>query len=225
MYVRYRSLEKYLAENTGKDKGKGKAKALTANLADITLDESHNHPGFFDYDDLDGLGGGGNVDFDLGLDADFALFDEDDELAKLAGPSRPNKRAREDGEEEEGEERQDGDLSVELGRDAAPHLSSDRGSLAPLDFNKNKDLDGDFGMLAPEDEDLGGFDAGLDLGFDQDFGGGFDDAEGEQLPREFSLIPQSLCHVTHADTVHSHSPFRIRPRRFLSSWIHRSRRR
>ncbi|GAA5997607.1 hypothetical protein JCM5350_006649 [Sporobolomyces pararoseus] len=177
------SLEKYLAENTGKDKGKGKAKALTANLADITLDESHNHPGFFDYDDLDGLGGGGNVDFDLGLDADFALFDEDDELAKLAGPSRPNKRAREDGEEEEGEERQDGDLSVELGRDAAPHLSSDRGSLAPLDFNRNKDLDGDFGMLAPEDEDLGGFDAGLDLGLDQDFGGGFDDAEGEQLPQ------------------------------------------
>ncbi|GAA5950811.1 hypothetical protein JCM3765_004598 [Sporobolomyces pararoseus] len=181
------SLEKYLAENTGKDKGKGKAKALTANLADITLDESHNHPGFFDYDDLDGLGGGaGNVDFDLGLDADFALFDEDDELANLAGPSRPNKRAREDGEEEDGEGREDGDLSVELGRDAAPHLSSDRGSIAPLDFNKNKDIDGDLGMLAPEDEDLGGFDAGFDAGFDlgldQDFGGGGDEADVEQLP-------------------------------------------
>jgi hypothetical protein len=181
-----RSLDKYLAANTGKDKGKGKGKALTADLADITLDESHNQLGFFDYDDLDGLGG--NVDFDLGLDNDFALFDEDEELANLAGPTRPNKRTREDGEDEE--EREDGDLSVELGRDAAPHLSSDRGSIAPLDFNKNRDLDGDFGMLAPEngEDDLGGFNedfsAGFDLGLDGEFGGGGAEEDEERLPSE-----------------------------------------
>ncbi|GAA5872441.1 hypothetical protein JCM16303_004518 [Sporobolomyces ruberrimus] len=184
------SLDKFLAANTGKEKGKGKGKALTANLADITLDESHNHAEFFDYDDIDGLG---NADFDLGLDADFALFEEDDELNALAGPSesrsRPNKRSRGNGEEDE--DRADGDLSVELGRDAAPHLSSDRGSIAPLDFDKNRDLDGDFGMLAPENgpDDMGGFDGGgfdagfdlgLDFGADQEFGGGGDD--GERLP-------------------------------------------
>ncbi|GAA6013625.1 hypothetical protein JCM11491_002730 [Sporobolomyces phaffii] len=182
------SLEKYLAANTGKDKGKGKAKALTANLADITLDESHNYAEFFDYDDLDGLGA---ANLDLGHDADFALFEEDDELNALAGPSnshsRPNKRVREDGEEGE-DDRDEGDLSVELGRDAAPHLSSDRGSIAPLDFSKNKDLDGAYdAMLAPEggEDEFGGFDAGFDAGFDlgldQEFGGGFDD-DGERLP-------------------------------------------
>ncbi|GAA5896463.1 uncharacterized protein JCM6883_006913 [Sporobolomyces salmoneus] len=197
------SLEKYLAENTGKDKGKGKAKALTANLADITLDESHNHAGYFDYDDLDGLGGG-NVDFDLGLEADFALFEEDEELNNLAGPSRPNKRARED--EGDGEGREEGDLSVELGRDAAPHLSSDRGSIGPLDFDKNKDVDGDFGMLAPEngEDDLGGFDggydAGFDLGFDQDFGGGGEDEERLPSVGSFNESRAGSVAIGEADT-------------------------
>ncbi|GAA5940343.1 kleisin alpha [Sporobolomyces koalae] len=174
------SLEKYLAANAGKDKGKAKAKALTANLADITLDESYNNTDYFDFGDLDA--GGAHTGFELGLDDDFALFEGDDELNALAGNSqaRPNKRTRADGEE-----RDDGDISVELGRDAAPHLSSDRGSLAPLDFNKDE-----FGILAPEGgpDDFGGYDAGLNLGLDMDdmnheFGGGIDDdVNGEKMP-------------------------------------------
>ncbi|GAA5958618.1 hypothetical protein JCM21900_004656 [Sporobolomyces salmonicolor] len=191
------SLEKHLAANASKDKGKGKAKALTANVADITLDESLMHQGYFDYvtgvGGLDDSNGFDTGDFDLGLglgfDPDFALFEGDDELNAIARPSghqqRPKKRIREDGEEV------DDDQSIELGRDAAAHASSERGSIGPFDLDfRAKDAEGDLNMLDGEggEQDLGGFDAGqfdLGLNFDDGFvqnefgGGGVDE---EQLP-------------------------------------------
>ncbi|GAA5910971.1 hypothetical protein JCM5296_005678 [Sporobolomyces johnsonii] len=190
------SLEKHLAANANKDKGKGKAKALTANVADITLDESLTHQGYFDYitgaGGLDDSNGFDTGDFDLGLglgfDPDFALFEGDDELNAIAGPSgqqqRPKKRVRENGEE-------DDDQSIELGRDAAVHASSERGSVGPFDLDfRAKDVEGDLNMLDGEggEQDLGGFDAGqfdLGLNFDDGFvqnefgGGGVDE---ERLP-------------------------------------------
>ncbi|GAA6010317.1 hypothetical protein JCM10207_005171 [Rhodosporidiobolus poonsookiae] len=205
------SLEKHLAAAAAAkekgDKGKGKQKALTANIADITLDESFAHD--FTSGDLfsgiDGLGGG-DLDLDLGLgdnmafDPDFALFEDDAELNALAGagPSgekRPKKRSREDGEE--GEEGDEDDLSVEMGRDAAPHASSERGlSMGPLDIGFGKDGEGDVAM----GDDLGGFDGGdaafdlgLDMGFgdgNNEFGGGFDDfgaGDREKTPTAPSL--------------------------------------
>ncbi|GAA6060396.1 hypothetical protein JCM10212_004649 [Sporobolomyces blumeae] len=189
------SLEKYLAANASKDSGKGKGKALTANIADITLDESHTHSGFFDLDPTNDFAAG-DLDLDLGFDPDFALFDEDDELNAITGPSngqsRPKKRSREDGAE--GEEADD--ISVELGRDAAPHASSDRGSIAPFDFRK--EFDHEYAMPGVEGgpDDLGGFDGNFDLGLDvndgfiqNDFGGGGPEEDGEKLPEfdDFSL--------------------------------------
>ncbi|GAA5974044.1 hypothetical protein JCM11641_008232 [Rhodosporidiobolus odoratus] len=196
------NLEKHLAAAAAakaKDKGKGKQKALTANIADITLDESFTHDNLFSNDNLYGnefdLGFG---DDDLGFDPDFALFEDDPELnalagGNIAGPSgeRSNrkKRSREDGDDGEGSVRSEGDLSVEMGRDAAPHASSERGvSIGPggpfdLSFGAEKDgLDGmgdvnmDFGGGG---EDYGGGfdggDVGLDFGLEGGFGGGFDE--------------------------------------------------
>ncbi|GAA5831376.1 hypothetical protein JCM11251_004002 [Rhodosporidiobolus azoricus] len=189
------NLEKHLAaaaaaKGKADKSGKGKQKALTANIADITLDESFAMDGY-GADVFAGIDGG---DLDLGFgdelnfDPDFALFEGDDELNALAGgnalagPSAEKKRSSkkrargEDGEEIEGSERDDDDLSVELGRDAAPHASSERAlSAGPFDLDLGLDkganeMDLDFG---------GGFDGGeaqLDLGF----GGGFDGPFDEQ---------------------------------------------
>ncbi|GAA6000397.1 kleisin alpha [Rhodotorula paludigena] len=186
------SIEKVLAANAAKaDKGKGKQKALTANIADITLDES------FAYDGGLGADFGANLDFGaidgLDFDPDFALFEGDEELNALAGPSgekatpsKGKKRARDDGADGE---RDDDDLSVEMGRRDSVANASDRGSIAPLDLSFDKDaVAGDITMGG---DDLGGFDHGaafdLDLGLmdgagemdhlNRNFGGGFDDEQ------------------------------------------------
>ncbi|BGP12996.1 hypothetical protein JCM10213_007987 [Rhodosporidiobolus nylandii] len=198
------NLEKHLAAAAAAkekgDKGKGKQKALTANIADITLDESFAHDYSFSGFN-DDLNLGGDLDLDLGLnfdlDPDFALFEDDAELNALAGgnavagPSgegakkSSKKRAREDGEDGTSEAgRSEGDLSVELGRDAAPHASSERGSVGPFDLSFQKDgMDLDLGGAGGGEEYGGGFDGGdfgLDLGLEdgfqqQEFGGGFDE--------------------------------------------------
>ncbi|GAA5926966.1 hypothetical protein JCM3775_007092 [Rhodotorula graminis] len=190
------SLEKHLAANAAKaDKGKGKGKPLTANIADITLDESFAYDGgALGGDDASNFGFDG-LD-DLGFDPDFALFENDDELAGLAGPSHDkataNKKKRARGSGDDGDERADDDESVEMGRRDSVANASERNSLGPLDLSFGKEGDVTFGEGA--DNDLGGFDAGafdLDLGLmddaggvdlKQDFGGGFDDEARENTP-------------------------------------------
>ncbi|GAA5842308.1 hypothetical protein JCM9279_005340 [Rhodotorula babjevae] len=190
------SLEKHLAANAAKaDKGKGKGKALTANIADITLDESFAYDGgALGGDDASNFGFDG-LD-DLGFDPDFALFEGDDEFAAFAGPSDDkaaagNKKKRARGTGDDGEERDDDDESVEVGRRDSVANASERNSLGPLDLSFAKDGDVMFGEGG--DNDLGGFDGGvgpfdLDLGLmdgadlNQDFGGGFDDELREKTP-------------------------------------------
>jgi len=201
------SLEKHLAANAAKaDKGKGKGKALTANIADITLDESFAYDGgALGGDDMSNFGFDG-LD-DLGFDPDFALFEGDDELAGLVGPSDDkaatsgNKKKRARGTGDDGEERDDDDESVEVGRRDSVANASERNSLGPLDLSFGKEGDVTFGEGG--DNDLGGFDGGvgafdLDLGLmddaggaflNQDFGGGFDDEQREQSASLF----RSLC--------------------------------
>ncbi|BGP36944.1 sister chromatid cohesion protein 1 [Rhodotorula kratochvilovae] len=187
------SLEKHLAANAAKADKKGKGKALTANIADITLDESFAYDGVL----------GDNLDFggldDMGFDPDFALFDGDDELGALAGPSgekaSPNKKKRARGTDGGDEERDEGDLSVEMGRRDSLANASERNSIGPLDLSFGKDGAGDVTFGEGGDNDFGGFDHGgafdLDLGlmdgagavdFHQDFGGGFDEEQREKTP-------------------------------------------
>lgn len=186
------SLDKHLAANAAKaDKGKGKGKALTANIADITLDESFAYDGGAFADGGLDLGG---LD-DMGFDPDFALFDGDDALGALAGPSgakaSPNKKKRARGADDDGEKCDDDDLSVEMGRRDSVANASERNSIGPLDLSFGKEGDATFGEGG--ENDLGGFDHGagfdLDLGLiddaggvilNQDFGGGFDEEEQEQ---------------------------------------------
>ncbi|GAA5980312.1 hypothetical protein JCM10908_001611 [Rhodotorula pacifica] len=186
------SLEKHLAAAKEKNKGKAAAKNTTANIRDITLDEDYLYGG---------VGAYANDDFDLGLnnelafDPDFQLF-PDDEFNALAGGDegeqpRGVKRAREDGDEAEGEDGDD--MSVELGRRDSVANASDRNSIGPLDLDLglDKDLDGDLGMQQ-DDNDMGGFDAGFQFDFDaadNDFGGGFD----EQQQREKTPTTPSIA--------------------------------
>ncbi|GAA6056272.1 hypothetical protein JCM3770_007287 [Rhodotorula araucariae] len=187
------SLEKHLAANAAKTDKKGKGKALTANIADITLDESFVYDGVL-ADNLDF----GGLD-DMGFDPDFALFEGDEELGALAATSgakaSPNKKKRARGGEDGDEERDEDDLSVEMGRRDSLANASERNSIGPLDLSFGKDVAGDVTFGAEGGDDgLGGFEQGaafdLDLGlmdgaggFDlnQDFGG-FDDEQREKTP-------------------------------------------
>lgn len=181
-----RSLEKHLAAAKEKAKGKGNAKNTTANIREITLDEDYLYGGVAGYGNNDNL----DLDLDLGLDnelafdPDFQLF-PDEEFNDLAGAQQPraNKRAREDGEE--GED----DMSVELGRRDSVANASDRNSIGPLDLDLglDKDLDGPAPMQQ-DDNDMGGYDAGFELDFNQDFGGGFDEEQSQREKSEFSDV-------------------------------------
>ncbi|BGP05018.1 sister chromatid cohesion protein 1 [Rhodotorula toruloides] len=188
------SLEKHLAA-AAKDKGKGKAKNTTADIRDITLDEDFGaYGGALDFggDDL-GLDFGG-ID-DMGFDPEFQLFG-DDELNAIAGPSgekRGTKRAR----GEDGEERDEDDVSVEQGRRDSVAHASERGSIGPFDLSFNKEAEGDMQM---NEGDLGGFDAGFELGFDapdfnNDFGGEFDE-QREKTPTAPSIAGEDSLQLT-----------------------------
>lgn len=190
-----RSLEKHLAA-AAKDKGKAKAKNTTADIRDITLDEDFGaYGGALDFggDEL-GLDFGG-ID-DMGFDPEFQLFG-DDELDAIAGPSgekRGTKRAR----DEDGEERDEDDVSVEQGRRDSVAHASERGSIGPFDLSINKDAEGDMQMA---DNDLGGFDAGFELGFDapdfnNDFGGGFDEQREKSESSTVSLLRTVTVRLT-----------------------------
>ncbi|BGP21886.1 cohesin complex subunit SCC1 [Rhodotorula toruloides] len=188
------SLEKHLAA-AAKDRGKGKAKNTTADIRDITLDEDFGaYGGALDFggDDL-GLGFGG-ID-DMGFDPEFQLFG-DDEFNAIAGPSG-EKRGTKRAHGEDGEERDEDDVSVEQGRRDSVAHASERGSIDPFDFSFNKDAEGDLQM---NEGDLGGFDAGFELGFDapdfnNDFGGGFDE-QREKSPTAPSIAGEESLQLT-----------------------------
>lgn len=135
------------------------------------------------------------------------MFEDDAELNALANPDgaaatkkRSKKRSRNGEDDGEGSERSEDDQSVEMGRDAVHHASSERGSIGPfdLDLGLGKDANGDVSLDfgAPEEYGGGFDDVGLDMGFDNnnEFGGGFDEPlpGGDREKSAFSFPPLSL---------------------------------